>query len=192
MRWRFQFSLLCLMVLPVLVAIPVGWMAVETRRAKKQREAVEAIRKTGRVTYDYELGPPYRRVANSELPILERVRHLLPDDCFATPVHAMCKVASSSDLEHLACLTQLTYIDLIAYQMTDADLEHLERLTKLECLILYSPNVTDAGLQHLKALNNLECLVLRSTQVTDEGIKTLEQALPKCKVSVEKLLRCQR
>ena len=39
-RWRFQFSIRSLLVLVVAVAVPRSWLAVEMRRAERQREAV--------------------------------------------------------------------------------------------------------------------------------------------------------
>ena len=55
-RLRFQFSLRSLLLLVVVVAIPCSWLATEMEAARKQREAVEEIEKTGgRVVYDYQL-----------------------------------------------------------------------------------------------------------------------------------------
>ena len=54
-RRRFQFSILSLLVLTVVVAIPCSWLATEMKQARKQREAVEEIKKAGgRVAYDYQ------------------------------------------------------------------------------------------------------------------------------------------
>ena len=55
---RFQFSILSLLVLMVVVAVPFSWLATEMKQARKQREAVEGIEKAGgRVSYDYQLDP---------------------------------------------------------------------------------------------------------------------------------------
>ena len=40
-RWRFQFSILSLLVLTLVVAVPFSWLATEMKTARKQREAVE-------------------------------------------------------------------------------------------------------------------------------------------------------
>ena len=45
-RWRFQFSILSLLFLVVVVAVPCSWLSAEKKRAKKQREAVEEIPKS--------------------------------------------------------------------------------------------------------------------------------------------------
>ena len=57
-RLRFQFSILSLLVLPVAVALPCGWLATEMKQARKQREAVEGIWKArGNIVYAYAMPP---------------------------------------------------------------------------------------------------------------------------------------
>ena len=46
-RWRFQFSLRSLLALTVVVAIPFSWLAVEMKKAKEQKEAVEWVKRGG-------------------------------------------------------------------------------------------------------------------------------------------------
>ena len=46
-RWRFQFSVLSLLVLVVAVAIPFSWLATEMKAAKQQRDAVTAVIRAG-------------------------------------------------------------------------------------------------------------------------------------------------
>ena len=53
-RWRFQFSIRSLLLLPVVVAITCGWLARALEASRQQREAIAAIRKLGGVvSYDY-------------------------------------------------------------------------------------------------------------------------------------------
>ena len=55
-RLRFQFSILALLLLAVVVAVPFSWLATEMKAARKQRELVEWIEKTGGdVVYDYQV-----------------------------------------------------------------------------------------------------------------------------------------
>ena len=68
-------------------------------------------------------------------------------------------------------------------KITDEGLVHLKALTHLQTLNLGSTKVTDVGLEHLKGLSSLETLNIRNTQVTDEGVKTLQDALPNCKIA---------
>ncbi len=50
-------------------------------------------------------------------------------------------------------------------------------------LSLEYTRVTDAGLEPLKGLTRLQRLYLRGTKVADEGVKSLQQALPNCRIS---------
>ena len=57
-RWRFQFSILSLLVLTVVVAIPCSWLAVARKQARQQRQVIaEILRLGGRVGYDYQFDP---------------------------------------------------------------------------------------------------------------------------------------
>ena len=46
-RWRFQFSIRSLLVLTVAVAIPCSWMAMEMKKAREQKAAVDAALEVG-------------------------------------------------------------------------------------------------------------------------------------------------
>ena len=52
-RW-FQYSLRTLLVLMLLASIGMSWIAVRMQKAKKQQEAVEAIRKAGGQVYYFQ------------------------------------------------------------------------------------------------------------------------------------------
>jgi hypothetical protein len=45
-RW-FQFSLRTLMVFVVVTSVPLGWLGIKVKEARKQRESVRAIEKLG-------------------------------------------------------------------------------------------------------------------------------------------------
>jgi len=70
-------------------------------------------------------------------------------------------------------------------ETTDEELgEKLKELPGLKKLELTScRKITDAGLVHLKGLTNLEELSLHDTKTTPAGIKSLQEALPDCKIS---------
>ena len=46
-RLRFQFGLLSLLVLTVVVALPFAWLETEMKQAREQKGVVEAIEKAG-------------------------------------------------------------------------------------------------------------------------------------------------
>jgi beta-lactamase regulating signal transducer with metallopeptidase domain len=105
---------------------------------------------------------------------------------------------TGTDLEHLAKLSGLKYLDLIAARVTDAGLAHLRGLTQLQWLSLQGTEVTptsmvcladmtdlqildlshtgitDAGVAHLKDLTSLRCLSLQDNRITDAGLEHLE------------------
>ena len=61
-RRRFQFSILSLLLLAVVVAVPCSWLATEMKAAREQREAVEEIAKLAwSVVYSFEPQPTGRR-----------------------------------------------------------------------------------------------------------------------------------
>ena len=66
-RW-LQFSLRTLMALVVLLSLPLAWFALKIRKAERQQQAMEAIRKTGGVVvYDYEFEVFANRLAEAKL-----------------------------------------------------------------------------------------------------------------------------
>ena len=114
-RLRFQFSILSLLVLVVVVAVPFSWLATEMKAARKQREAVEWIEKAdGWYSYDYQFDPSCNRFQVPEPPGPAWLRKLLGDDLFVDVTGCHFHVAEVGDagLEHLKGLTQLQGLDL--------------------------------------------------------------------------------
>jgi hypothetical protein len=204
-RWRFQYSLLSLLVLMVTVALPFGWLGIETKKAKGQKEAVEWIRKAGgNVLYDCEPDP--YSAPGIRTPSPTWLRELFGEDLFAdvAVVSPFPKDVSDAGLDRLEGLTQLRQLSLDGTEVTDAGLEHCKALTQLQVLNLSLAEASDAGLEHLKGLTQLHQLCLNGTkvsgagleylkrlprlsklflsriQVTRAGVKKLQQALPNC------------
>jgi hypothetical protein len=141
-RWRFQYSILSLLVLMVAVAAPFAWLGMEMKAAREQREAVEWVEKAGgRVTYDYQLG-----VLGFVLPGAEP-----PEPPW------LCKVLGDN------MFTNVAWVDFYNSPIGDAGLEHLKRLTKLQELILWKTKVSDAGVKALqKALPQAHINITKS------------------------------
>ncbi len=180
-RWRFQFSLRSLLVLTVVVAVPFSWLAVEMKGARKQREAVGAIRKLGGwIVYDYE----QPTIPNPQPPGPEWLRKLLGNDFFANVVLVNLggMQATDGELEHIKELTQLQDLWLYGGHVTDEGVKHLKGLTQLVLLHLGGTQITDTGIVYLHGLSQLQTLDLTGTKVTAEGVKKLQQALPKCQI----------
>jgi internalin A len=165
-RW-YQFSLRSLLVFVVLVSIAMSWLGVRLARARKQREAVEAIEKAGG-------NVEYEDFADSLVP--QWARAVFGKDFFFDVIAVWVGEPDFGDDEaaYLKRLTNLTHLSLSRTQVTDAGLEHLEGLTNLISLDLSDTQVTDAGLEHLKGLTSLTVLGLSQTQITDAGLEYLE------------------
>ena len=175
-RRFFRYSLRTLMLAVTVFCI---WMAIATKQARDQRQAVEAIRELGgMVIYDYQL-------AGSEKPARpEWLGELIGDDYFARVVFVrfLGTPATDADLVHLEGLRGLQGLSLLGTEVTDAGLAHVEAYTSLETLDLTLTDITDAGLVHLKHLTKLRKLGLSNTSVTDAGVDALRKALPDAEI----------
>ena len=83
-RLRFQFSILSLLVLTVVVAVPFSWLKTEMNAARRQRETVEWIKNAGGevvMTSIRSTRPCYTPGAKPPGPAW--LRNLLGDDVFA-------------------------------------------------------------------------------------------------------------
>ncbi len=134
LRW-YQYRLRSLFVAMLLVSIGMSWVVVPMQRARRQKEAVETIKKLGgSVAYDYQMDAARKGVLGGTQPSsLKWLGSLLGDDLFINVV----------------------YVSLDSTLVTDAGLKHLKGLTQLQSLSLNSTPVTDAGLEYLKGLTQL-------------------------------------
>jgi hypothetical protein len=90
-------------------------------------------------------------------------------------------------LRSLNGLSHIRTLDLFDTRIGDAGVAHVVPLTSLEGLTLRDTRVTDAGAAKLTRLSNLKLLDLVGTSVTQGMARTLQRALPNCKIdSVDK------
>jgi len=174
-RWRFQFSIRSLLLLTLVVAMPCGWLSREVKKAREQREAVEAIdRMDGEAGYDWECDAFGNRV-DSEPPAMwlqgSFGKDLFADVVFAEFAHGdRCTDAA---VQYFKGLPQLQGLYLERAAITDFGLKHIGGLAELRCLSLGGTAVTNVGLRHLKGLTRLQVLVLAMTGITDDGLENL-------------------
>ena len=156
-RW-FQYSLRTLLLVVTVAAVLLG---IWTGRARRQKEAVEAIRELGGyVGYSSAdgdaPGPDWlAEVAGNRLLRPRRLRL-----CRRRWVHRRRPGATPS-------LRGLKTLALLGPNITDAGLEHVGRLGDLEMLSLGGPGITDAGFAHLKHLRKLTRLTIERGAVVD-------------------------
>jgi hypothetical protein len=210
-RW-FQYSLRTLLLAMLLASIGMSWITIRVQRARRQKAAVEEIRKLGgEVTYDYEYPQPGPGSSwrAPQPPGLAPLRNLLGEDFFTDVVEVTFHDGSRFTDADLACLQafpRLTDLTLANANVTDAGLERvrglsnlrklclrgnqftdksltcLQGLTSLEELVLLNTQITDAGLQHIIKLNRLTLLRHDSRHVTPEGEERFRQAVPNCRI----------
>ena len=172
-RW-YQYSLRTLLIFVTLSAIPCSWFAVKMQQARRQRAAVEAIRKLkGIVVYDHEYD---REATYSGPPGPTWLRKLVGDDFFASVLEVLIDElpATHAPMPHLKELPGLQHLSLSGWHVTDASLENVEGLTQLLELHLDTTQVTDAGLERLSGLTRLRAFDLTASfSVTDAGLRHL-------------------
>ena len=96
-RW-FQYSLRTLLLFMLLVSIGMSWVAVRIQRARRQREAVEAIQKLGGlVRYDYQVQQSGNPLPGAGPPGPAWLRNLLGEDIFARVVGVSFASSSVTD-----------------------------------------------------------------------------------------------
>ena len=179
-RW-YQFSLRTLLLAVLVINLPLSWFAARLEKARKQKEAVEALEKAG--GYAFYRSQSEDRFA--ELLAPKRARALLGDHFFFDVVAVLaydksidfklvtCRNLGDKELTYLKGLPSLEILHLGDTQVTDAGLENVKELADLRELVLSDTQVTDAGLEHLKGLTNLTDLHLGDTQITDAGLEHL-------------------
>ena len=114
-HWRFQFSLRSLSVATVAVAIPFSWLAVEVKRAREQRGAVEALAKLGgSINYDYEISSGGYLINGAKQPGPAWLRNIIGDGFFINVNGANCTLlkVTDVDLEYLEAWKQLRHLQL--------------------------------------------------------------------------------
>ena len=171
-RW-YQFRLLTLLLFVVLVSVGMSWFAVKMHQARRQRNAVEAIEKSGGfVMYDYEFKDDGTPIIDADPPGPAWLRETLGID-FLWEVNTVV-FKSDAGAEHLGWLASLEYALFCGPEVTDYALERLKGVTSFRRLRLLRTSITDAGLRHVKGLTNLESLEIYYAGITDDGLKHLE------------------
>jgi len=103
-RRRFQFSFRSLLLFVVVVSAPLGWFAWEMGKARRQREAVEAIGKAGgEVYFDCQRDEWRGRIRGGAPTTPAWLRKLLGDDFFRNVVlvNGGFGVFGDNDARHL-------------------------------------------------------------------------------------------
>ncbi len=189
-RWRFQYSIRSLLVLMVAVAAAFGRLETEMKAARRQRETVEWIEKTGgSVRNDYQL-VSFGVLTNGKPPGPAWLRKLVGDDLLVNVRGVWLTGPERGDagLEHLKGLTQLIWL-YVCGPVADGEWVQLKALPRLQYLGVCRQGgdipISDAGLNHLKELTHLRILDLNLAGLTDAGVQDLRRALPKTEIAID-------
>jgi len=189
-RRRLALSVKMLMLLMLPVAIWLGWV---TNKARRQRQAVEAIQKHGgSVYYNWEIvdgvyspgrkptAPEwFRRLAGDEyFQEVETVLFRRPDDGDVTDSLAGMSHLRSLEIEEgyvtetgfqrIGGLASLSSLHIKGTRgLTDSGAGHLANLRDLKYLLIADSELSDTGLGHLAALTKLEMLTLMNLKNRD-------------------------
>jgi len=176
-RW-FKFAVCALLVVIAVVGIFLGLYGRRMYQARKQRAAVEVIKRHGGdVSYDHNWDQKGSWIGGSQPPGPAWQRKLLGKD-FVSDVNTVWVCNSNFGDDDIACLAdlpELFEVEIYRSPVTDAGLEHLEGLTNLKTLYLRKTLITDDGLERLKTLTNLEELMLDHSQITDAGLEHIKE-----------------
>lgn len=173
-RW-FRFSLQALLVLVTILCI---WLGFTVNAARRQREAVEVIRKAGgMVRYNYTPGP--KRGILSELnpdpspPLAPTwLRRWLGDDYFCSIVGVAFDGNVDTDtLRELTKLPKLTWVQIMrADRFKASEVESLGELSSLRELSLNCREIDGPSIALLAKLKQLRILKILA-MVDDVGME---------------------
>jgi len=209
-RW-FHFSLRTLLLLALLIALPLGWVAKERRQSTFEAELAVRLERAGwqftrgsilDSTRDFHTHP--RQIS---------WQHALAIRLFGERIiFAINSSAGQQELEQLAGLSNLQHLAVgtddivnlnfvnqhkvlkvlriycnrevqkVDAKQEDLDLAPLRALPKLKILVIQNRQVNDlAPLQHLFSL---EGIMLTGTRSTHEQVGRLRDALPNCTLTI--------
>ena len=171
-RPRLSNRVRLLLAAAAVLAVPVGWLAVQLFEAKQERDAAAAIEDLGvEVGWSEPSGPVW-------------LWNLLGDDLIdgrhVDSVQLIGNKGTDASLRYLKVFGQVQMLDLTGSEVTDAGLENLKGLDQLQSLWLCGTQITSEGLKNLKGLSNLQELNLAKTKISDAGLEHL-QGLRNCK-----------
>jgi hypothetical protein len=199
---RFRFSLLGMMLVVTLLAIPLTLAGKYVRQWYADRQRLEAIRqieseKRGAVTFRSHSGnmvspAPRDDFSRSRLPV-GRIYlascQLDPKSLAAVSILGEARFLSfnsspftDQDVPFLDGLWNLGTLQLNGTQITDSGVLGLVGKHRLEQLSLNDTAITDDSVEALATMTTLRQLLIRKTKISSEAIRRLKNKLPDCEI----------
>ena len=181
-RW-LRFSLRTFLLIVTVFCV---WLGMLVNQARRQREAVEALRMSGfYVNYEHWRtdGDPETFNSSKELAAPTWLRNLTGDDFFPKVVAIrVLPTSSDEDYVQLAALPHIESLHLNGRgnDISDAGLAYLPRPDRLVHFEAGETLVGDGFVKRLASATGLVTLELSGTRVTDEGLRRLPR-LPNLK-----------
>jgi hypothetical protein len=172
-RW-YQCRLRTLLIFVTLAALGISWFGMNLHRARRQREAIEAILKMGNVVLNYECQLELKNVNPKRLLYGPAwLRKLLGDDFFNDV--ALCIITEKGDihsaLEHCKEFPELEELEIWGRGLTDDDLKNIPKLKNLRNLsIWFGEKITVAGWDSIKEMKQLQGLQIGRIRFTDDDL----------------------
>jgi hypothetical protein len=168
----------------LLVTVMCVWLGVKVNQARRQKEAVAALKELGAgIRYAHQQSEDNPRVylVDQELDVPRWLRDLTGDDFFqSVELVEFLRPVSDDDLVHLSALPEiesLSFLYLSSHaggNVTDAGMAHLPRPDRLVHFHASDMRIGDEFLKRLGGAARLEDLSLDNTNVTHRGLATLD------------------
>lgn len=183
-RW-FQFSLRGFLVAVTAFAVWFGW---KVERARRNREAIEAIDAVGgtygvRIQGSKAFLKMAKRLGCDERTFYDvRRLSLGPTNRGYDPRNPVGDEELELLAPHIALFTNMETLDLRDPAITNRGIAALPSLPKVKMIYLYGTGVTDGLAGALRKFPALKTLGLTSTRVTAAGVEEIRRHFPGCKV----------
>jgi hypothetical protein len=160
----------------IVVAIFCIWLSIESSHARKQKNAIETVRKLGgMLAYDFQMdrNGQWKRPFQPRGP--QWLRKAIGDDYFQRVVVVNFDEGSDPTDDDLAVLHNLTDLRTLTLmnrrRITDDGLRFVAGLRRLQKLSLDGTNIDGSGLAHIRSLKGIELLTVSGTPLSDEGLE---------------------
>ncbi len=171
-RW-FRISLRTLLLLVTLLCI---WLGVKVNQARRQKEAIAALKSIGlRIDFYHQRRDQGFPDSSAEPPAPTWLRQITGDDFF----QRVCSLGGNNPdftddhAAHLSALDHLMYLTIGDSPASDEALAQIGNTSSLEIVHFFNTPVGDCFVGRLAKSQKLSWLVLDNTRVTAEGLKSL-------------------